>query len=116
MFYKRLFARHPDLQEHFRDTTIHHQAAILTMQLSVIEAFYAGRSDAAAMYLQLLGTKHKDRGIPAEAYPFFRDVLLESLEQFHGEDWSEDLGRQWRESIDLSVEKMLEGYKERFRV
>lgn len=82
LFYERLFAQHPDLEQFFRHTTINHQAAILTMQLSVIEACFVRRSPAAELYLQLLGTKHKDRGIPKEAYPLFRDVLLGSLQNF----------------------------------
>jgi hemoglobin-like flavoprotein len=116
MFYARLFAQHPELEQHFRNTSIQHQAAILTMELSVIEAFYVRKSEAAGMYLQLLGTKHKGRGIPEEAYPHFRDALLESLEQFHGADWSENLACEWGKSIDLSIKKMMEGYGQRFHV
>lgn len=115
-FYDRLFAAHPDLREFFRHTTIEHQAAIFTMQLSVLEAFYVDRSEAAGMYLKLLGTKHKDRGIPDGAYPQFRNVLLESLESFLGDAWTADLGRLWREALDSSITQMLEGYQERFQL
>ena len=115
-FYAKLFAQHPELQKHFQGTTIEHQAVILTMQLSVLEAFYVNHAHAAESYLQLLGTKHSDRGIPEDAYPCFRDVLLETLEEFHGEKWSEDLEKQWHNALDRAVEKMLDGYRERFRV
>jgi hemoglobin-like flavoprotein len=116
LFYERLFAQHPAIEQFFRHTTIDHQAAILTMELSVIEAFVVRRSPAAELYLQLLGTKHKDRGIPEEAYPLFRDVLLSSLQQFHGADWSDDLEQRWRTAIDASVAKMLDGYKQRVTI
>ena len=86
------------------------------MQLSVIEAFYVRESEAAAMYLQLLGTKHKDRGIPEDAFPRFCAVLLDALRQFHGPDWTDELARQWREGIDSSTKKMLEGYQNRFHI
>ena len=115
-FYKRLFERHPDIREHFRNTTIEHQAAILTMQLSVIESFYVNQSPAGKLYLQLLGTKHLDRGIPEEAYPKFQGELLASIQEFHGEDWSEELEKQWKQAIDKTVRTMLTGYDERVRV
>jgi hemoglobin-like flavoprotein len=116
LFYERLFTQYPDLEHFFHRTTIDHQAAILTMELSVMEAFYVRESPAAELYLQLLGTKHKDRGIPVEAYPHFRDVLLASLQQFHGTDWSAELAQQWHEAIDASVAKMLDGYKQRVTI
>ena len=116
VFYKRLFDHHPDIREHFRDTTIEHQAAILTMQLSVIESFYVNQSQAGKLYLQLLGTKHLDRGIPEEAYPKFQDELLASIQEFHGQDWSEDLAGQWNDAVEQAIREMLKGYDERVRV
>ena len=115
-FYERLFHRHPALQEFFRDITMEHQASVLTMQLSVVEAYYVDESLAAENYLRLLGTKHLDRGIPPDAYPHFRDVLVESLEEFHGTSWTDELGAKWRDAIDRSVAVMLEGYEHRYQV
>ena len=116
LFYERLFSSHPEMRVHFEDTTIEHQAAILTMQLSVLEAYSVNDSEAAALYLKVLGTRHMDRGIPAAAYPQFRDVLLESLRQFHGIQWSDSLAYEWTEAIDSSIARMLDGYHDRAHV
>jgi nitric oxide dioxygenase len=116
MFYERLLAQHADLREYFHHVDINHQAVLFTMQLSVIEAFHVRRATVAELYLQQLGTKHKNRGIPKEVYPRFSEVLLDTLEQFHGTDWSDDLRHQWREAIDSSVNKMLEGYEDRLPI
>ena len=82
----------------------------------VVGSAFDRQVPAAKIYLQMLGTKHKDRGIPKEANARFRDVLLDALEQFHGADWSEDLGSRWREAINSSVNKMFEGYEKCFHV
>ena len=40
----------------------------------------------------------------------------QALEQFHQNDWDNDLAKQWREAIDVASEQMLKGYKERIRI
>jgi hemoglobin-like flavoprotein len=95
---------------------MHHQAVVLTMQLSVIDVFYTRGTPASDKYLQVLGTRDKDRGIPREHYVKFRDVLLDALERFHGSDWSESLAGHWKKAIDQAAEKMFEGYESRFHM
>ena len=71
---------------------------------------------AVDAYLQILGTKHKRRGIPREAYQPFRDVLLETLGRSFGPVWDDNLAAQWRDALDVATEKMLEGYEKDFHV
>jgi hemoglobin-like flavoprotein len=111
-FYDRLFRRHPEAREHFRNVDLKRQAVLLTMQLSVIEVFHSTRSPASEKYLQVLGTKHCEWGVPQDVYPQFNAVLVETLRCFHGEDWSEDLAAQWQAAIDAATAKMLEGYQQ----
>jgi hemoglobin-like flavoprotein len=68
------------------------------------------------MYLRYLGTKHHDRGIPAELFPKFRDALLAALERFHSNDWNAHLARQWHDAIDHATATMLSGYRHHYTV
>jgi hemoglobin-like flavoprotein len=72
--------------------------------------YYVKSFPAIAMYLKILGEKHREWGIPREHFPKFRAAMLATLDRFHGEDWSAELAQQWKDAIDLASHKMLEGY------
>jgi hemoglobin-like flavoprotein len=95
---------------------IRHQAVLLTMALLVMERHSAYLYPATEMYLNYLGTKHRNRGIPPALYPKFRDALLATLERFHANDWNPHLATQWRQAIDHATESMLKGYQQPFHV
>ena len=113
-FYRLLFERHPHLQTHFDNVDVSRQAILLTMQLSVIQVYYTTRSPAAEKYLQVLGTKHRDWGVPMEEFPQFCETLLDALESFHEDVWNDRLREQWRDAIELATQKMFEGYDQRY--
>ena len=113
-FYRHFFQHHPEAIELFRKADLKRMAALLPMQLSMIEVYHSTRSPASEEYLRALGVKHRDRGIPEDAFSGFCGCLLETLQDFHGELWSEDLAEQWRAALSATVEKMLEGYQQRF--
>ena len=115
-FYAALFERHPPLKEFFQGADMKQQSVLLTMQLTVIGQCHSGTLPAVDAYLQNLGIAHKRRGIPIEAYQGFRDVLLETLEQFLGPLWEDDLSSQWSDAINAASQKMLEGYEKDFHV
>ncbi len=110
-FYDRFLERHPDLRYHFEQRDMERQASIVTMALVSVEAYYMNRFPATEHYLRVIGHRHFHGGIRPEDFPRFRDVLLETLEEFHGADWDEELCQQWKTAIDLAVSVMLEGYK-----
>jgi hemoglobin-like flavoprotein len=115
-FYERFFERQPEAKKFFREIHLPRQAVILTMQLSVIQAYYNGNSRAAAQYLLVLGSRHQALGVPRELYPEFCEALLETMEEFLGNDWTEELAREWRAAIDAASEKMFEGYGQHYSV
>ena len=110
-FYNNFFARHPQIEKHFAGVNMNRQAAVLTMTLLVIENYRSAQRAAMATYLRGLGAKHKEWNIPREMYEFFRDALLQTLADFHGEDWYEDLALQWDTAIDHTIRAMLTGYE-----
>lgn len=115
-FYEVFFSRYPHVQQHFDGVNLQRQALLLTMALIVIERYFYEPFPATEQYLQYLGTRHNEWEIPRELYPQWKDAMLTTLEQFHGDDWSEDLGRQWSEAIGRATELIFEGYDERFRL
>src|SRR4051812_34331482 len=91
LFYETLLDHHPQIRPYFEGIDLCDQAAVLTMELTVIEVYHRLRSPPARHYLQYLGTKHLKRGIPSDLYGPFRDTLLEVLRSFLAEDWTEGL-------------------------
>jgi hypothetical protein len=46
-----------------------------------------------------------------ELYPAWGEALLVALEQFHGDDWSDVVSRQWREAFEPARALMVVGYQ-----
>lgn len=112
LFYVVFLDRHPDIRRYFVGVDLPRQGVLLSMSLMVMVHHYIHRYPATAAYLRVLGTQHHTRrGIPASSFPAFRACLLESLAQFHGDDWTDTLAAQWGDAIDLATALMLEGYQ-----
>ena len=107
-FYDRLFERYPVFKDYFSESSLQRQTAMLTMALVGVKQ-YPVLNAPAHSYLKVLGTRHHDRGIPRELYPKFIEVLVETVADFHGDDWDESLGEQWTGALNLAVATMYEG-------
>jgi hemoglobin-like flavoprotein len=116
LFYIIFLERYPEVRQYFEGVNLKAQSVLLTMALMVMERHYSGSYPATRMYLRYLGTKHHDRGIPAELFPKFRDALLAALERFHSNDWNAHLARQWHDAIDHATATMLSGYRHHYTV
>ena len=116
VFYKTFFARCPEAEAYFKGIDMKRQALSLTMTMTLIEQFYTNTYAAVRIYLQYLGMRHHDREIPPELYPKMLDAILESLEEFHGSDWDDNLSRQWHTAISLASQQMLKGYDQRISI
>lgn len=110
-FYEQFFTQVPHARPFFDETNMKHQAAILRMSLQMIEQFFTHGYEAIAEYLRVLGFKHRQRGIPQELYAEWRDTLLDTLEEFHGDEWTATLEAEWSGALNQSIDKMLEGYR-----
>ena len=108
-FYERLFERYPEFQEHFSQSNVKRQTVMLTMALVGVKQYPTLRGSSRA-YLHVLGSKHSGRGIAQELYAKFVEVLVETIAEFHGDDWSESLGAQWTDALNLAVATMHEGH------
>jgi hemoglobin-like flavoprotein len=116
LFYLVFLESYPEVRRHFEGVNMKRQAMLLTMALMVMERHYSGSYPATRMYLQYLGTRHHDWGIPEDQFPSFRDALVATLMRFHGSEWNPQLAEQWQVAIDRTIDTMLEGYREHFSV
>ncbi|MBC8353191.1 MAG: hypothetical protein H8E66_14435 [Planctomycetes bacterium] len=110
-FYSTFFKRYPQVEKYFDGVNLHRQAAVLTMTLLVIENYRTAQRPAMSTYLRELGARHNEWDVPLEMYDYFRDSLLESLSQFHGKDWSDNLNSQWDTAIDCTIREMVKAYE-----
>ena len=106
-FYDLLLLRYPEFREHFSGSDLKRQTAMLTMALVAVKQFPKLHAPARS-YLHAIGTKHSRRGISPELYGKFVEVLVEKVAEFHGDDWNDDLSRQWTEALNHAVTVMQE--------
>ncbi len=114
-FYEVLFERCPEARQLFQGVDMGVQSIMLTMALGAIRE-YPDINNAFRAYLRVLGTKHKRKGVAKEFYANFLEALLATLEEFHGEDWSDELAGEWADACQEVTELMFDGYDEPSRM
>lgn len=113
LFYKIFFERHPEAKQYFDGIDMKRQSLMLTMALKLMGEYHAKGYAAINHYLEHLGTRHSDRGVPQEVYTDWSDSLLATLSEFHGEDWTDALAEQWRDAVAATSKVMFNGYDKR---
>lgn len=111
-FYAHFFASCPEARPYFEGVDMHRQAMVITMALTLVEQYFRSPYRATEDYLLFLGTRHEDRGIPLELYPQWLDAMMATLEEFHDNQWSDDLADQWSRALKKAIDKLWEGYTE----
>lgn len=115
-FYRNFFEMVPDARPFFSGIDWRHQELSLTMALSVLVRHHDFGYPATRMYLEHLGTKHRDRGIPTSLFGTWREALIKTLRELEGENWNEELEASWISAYEDAVEAMMRGYAERCTV
>jgi nitric oxide dioxygenase len=116
MFYKRLFAEHPEFKRYFDDLDLQRQNRLLATGLMIIEADATRPTSAIEVYLQHLGTQHHDMKIPKHLYDTWVETMLQTMQEFHGQEWTSDLEQQWRRAFRAAVDNIFQGYGQRVTV
>lgn len=106
-FYDRLFKNHPEVLPLFEDVDMCEQQKKLFAALK-LTINNVRKPDVLMPVLRELGARHIDYKVEPEHYPIVGQVLLETLEAFAGEAWTDEVAHAWTEAYSLIQSAMLE--------
>lgn len=109
-FYEHFLRDVPQARPFFDGVDLDRQSSMLTMALMVVETHGRASFPAVEHYLRVLGDRHAHIGVPPELYPAFAECLVQSIRNFHSDDWNEQLENQWKRALHRTIETMLKGY------
>lgn len=107
-FYERLFAEYPQTRALFAATDMHRQEAVLVATLATVIAGVR-KGDDLVPVLQGLGAKHQGYGATAAHYPAVGTVLLATLHEYLGPEFTPEVENAWVEAYTVISSQMLAG-------
>jgi len=109
VFYEGLFARYPDARPLFDGA---HMASQEQMLGEALVAVLDHLEDVPWLQSTLtgLGAKHADYGVTPQMYDWVGDVLIATLANANGEQWTAAHTAVWQEAYAAIVAMMLAGY------
>lgn len=105
-FYADLFERNPQLRTMF-PASMSRQYKVLLGALSHIVSTVDDSTELVP-YLERLGRDHRGFGVAEEHYPEVGASLIATLKYFSGDDWSDELERDWTEAYGVVAKVMAE--------
>lgn len=110
LFYKRLFQIDPSLRKLFRGD-ITEQGKKLMSAMGVLNASL-GRFPTLRPTLRHMGKRNVDYGVRPQHYHTVATALLQTLEEFAGPHFGQELRQAWTKLLDLVAGEMLQGATE----
>jgi len=108
VFYDRLFAAAPAVKPLFAATDLKRQKAMLLATLVLLRKSLRNL-DSIVPTLRKLGACHVAYGARPEHYPLVGDVLLGSMVEIAGPDWTPAYERAWAAVFSVVAGAMIEG-------
>jgi len=105
-FYQRLFSYYPEVGSLFAYTDMKRQESSLMATLAAVVAGVE-RGDNLMPTLQKLGTKHYQYGVKPEHYPLVGSVLLETFNEYLGQNFTTQMQDAWNQAYELISEQMI---------
>jgi len=109
-FYEELFDRFPDVRPMFANTTPQKQQKKLLTALKLV-INNLRKPDTLVNALQGLGARHQNYGAIAAHYPAVASTLLDVLEEFAGDAWTDSIHDAWSNALNTIAETMLNAYQ-----
>jgi NAD(P)H-flavin reductase/hemoglobin-like flavoprotein len=103
-FYSHLFLEHPELRDMFPVAMSTQRDRLLGALGRIVSD--AANADSLVPFLRDLGKDHRKFGALAAHYPAVGTSLVATLEYFSGDEWTEELRRDWTEAYGLIAETM----------
>lgn len=106
LFFNRLTEVEPKLGAQFcNKTNVHSDKLAAVMQIAVISV---KNLDSLVPMLKLLGSEYRSYGARPENYEIFGDVLLWTLEQALGDDFTQEVEEAWTSLYGIISEMMMQ--------
>ena len=110
-FYEFLFNDYPQVKPLFKNSDFSKQKMNLLNSLVYI-VDHLEKPEELSTYLKDMGRRHVRYGTEEGHYPAVGKTLLKTFAHFFGEDWTEELNREWSNAYTLITKWMVEGAKE----
>jgi hemoglobin-like flavoprotein len=107
-FYGNLFIKYPEAKPLFANTDMEAQKQKLIDSLKSV-MLHIRHGESLALLLRGLGTRHVKYGALPEHYPAVGNALLQTFEEYLGEDWTSEVKQAWIEAYNAITALMLEG-------
>ena len=108
-FYEELFSRYPDVVPLFKNTDKRKQAQKLKAALNLVMK-NLNNVDTLAKALSELGERHEKYGAVEEHYGAVANTLLDVMQEFAGEAWTQEVHDAWSHALGTIAEVMLKAY------
>ncbi len=105
LFYKRLFEVEPRLRTLFAEADMVRQHGRLVDALSYVIC-RLDRLDEVVPVLQQLGRRHQGYGVGKTDYTAVGAALLWTLQEAHGDSWTDPLSLAWQRAYRLVADAM----------
>jgi hemoglobin-like flavoprotein len=106
VYYARLFQLYPQLEAFFvRSSERERQGSLLGTLLSIVAL--TDRSRNFDMAVRVFGVRHERLGVQPEHYPMVKQVLLETLQHFLGDEWTPQVEASWEKGFELASSYMM---------
>uniref|UniRef100_UPI0018E9EF28 globin domain-containing protein n=1 Tax=Anaplasma marginale TaxID=770 RepID=UPI0018E9EF28 len=110
-FYQNLFIKYPEVEPLFDNVALEQQEKKLLLSLVLVVDNLKNFTYLKNM-LRNLGERHLQYDVISDHYPLVGELLLETLEQYLGSDWTAEAKQAWTEAYGVMVNLMLEGAKD----
>lgn len=110
-FYKNLFQMYPISRELFQSVDMEKQKKQLTNAL-VFVVQNLENSEALVAALKDMGRRHAGYGVKEEGYNWVGGALMKTLEEYFGNEWTEEYRTNWEAALMFIARTMIEGAKD----
>ena len=107
-FYANLFSTYPETKPLFANTDLAAQQQKLVASLALV-IDNLRNPDALQKTLYALGSRHVDYGTVVAHYPLVGEVLLETLAELMGDQWTPAHRQAWADAYTAVSSLMIEG-------
>ncbi len=104
LFYEKVFQQAPQVRTLFQNNMLEQGRMLTHMLRGIINSL--SRPEHLMLNLKSLGRQHVNYGVKHEHYLMIKEILLESIAEQLGEDYTDRSRQAWIEALDLIIETM----------